>query len=292
MIPDWLDRAAYPFRSRWWETEAGRLHYVDEGEGPPVVFVHGVPAWSYSFRGAIRHLRSTHRCVALDHLGFGLSDKPTDWPYRPEALASHVESVIEGLGLQKLTLVVHDWGGPLGLAYALRHPENVSRLVLLNTWMWSARGDLRARLTASILASPIYGLLEDRFAVTPRLFTRMAVARRDRISAATFRHLEAPFRDRGDRAGLRALVRAIRDADDWVGSLWEERARLRRIPALVLWGMKDPAFPPRYLRRWEEVLASARIRRLHQVGHYPHEEEPEEVCRSIASFVRDDTAPA
>lgn len=179
----WLNRREYPFRSRWWHTDAGRMHYVDEGSGEPIVFVHGVPAWSYSFRDLIRRLSHTHRCVAMDHLGFGLSDKPAGWPYEPQALAAHLEELITGLELRNLTPVVHDWGGPLGVAYALRHPRNVARLVLFNTWMWSAEGELRARIIAWLLASPLYLALEDRFAITARLFTRLAIGADRTLSA-------------------------------------------------------------------------------------------------------------
>ncbi len=291
-LPEWLDREEYPFRSRWWQTDEGRMHYIDEGAGPPIVFVHGVPAWSFNFRVMVRGLSSRFRCVAADHIGFGLSDKPTRWHYDPAALAAHTEELIEGLGLRDLTLVVHDWGGPLGLSYALRHPDNVARLVLLNTWMWSSDGDLRARLVARLLASPLYLALEDRMAITARLFTRLAVARRDRISPGVFAHFEGPFRRRDDRAGLRALVRAIRGSDEWVGSLWEERERLRDVPALVVWGMKDPAFPPRYLSRWEALFARARIECLTGVGHYPHEEAPEEVLCLLEEFVKSEEPPS
>jgi haloalkane dehalogenase len=281
----WLNRREYPFRSRWWRTEAGRMHYVDEGSGDPVVFVHGVPTWSYNFRGLIRRLAGTHRCVAVDHVGFGLSDKPPNWTYEPQELVRHLEHLVTGLGLRNLTLVVHDWGGPIGLAHALRHPDNVARLVLFNTWMWSAKGDLRARMIASLLASPLYMSLEDRFATTARLFTRLAVARRGTVSAETLRHYVEPFRRRQDRAGLRALVRAIHRSDAWVGSLWEERRRIAHIPTLILWGMRDPAFPARYLERWTALFQSAEVHRLEAVGHYPHEEAAETVEQRVGRFL-------
>lgn len=282
--PTWLNGSEYPFRSRWWRTPEGRVHYIDEGEGDAIVFVHGVPAWSYNFRHQIRRLSQTHRCVAMDHLGFGLSDKPDPWPYAPQHLAQHVEGLIDGLGLERVTLVVHDWGGPLGLWYALNNRGNVARLVILNTWLWSAVGDLRTQAVAWFLASPIYAALEDRMAITTRVFTRLAVARRDRVDAGTFVHFEAPFRNRAGRAGLKAMVRAIKTSDPWVGSLWEERRALRSIPTLILWGMKDPAFPPRYLKRWVDLFTEAEVHRLSGVGHFPHEEVPDRVTTSIEEF--------
>jgi haloalkane dehalogenase len=284
--PDWLDRSAYPFTSRWWDTGAGRMHYVDEGSGEPVVFIHGVPTWSFNFRHLLRHLSLTHRCIALDHMGFGLSDKPERGDtHAPEALASHVEGLIEGLRLRDVTLVVHDWGGPLGLAYALRHPANVRRLVLFNTWMWSAEGDLRAQFVARMLASPLYRVLEDRFSVTARLFIPLAMGERGALSREVHRHYIEPLRRREDRHEVWALVRAIRHADAWVGSLWAQRERLAGLPALVLWGLKDPAFTRRDLERWTALLRHAQVHTWPSLGHYPHEERPQEVCERIARFL-------
>lgn len=289
-MTSWLNRREYPFRSRWRETGVGRLHYVDEGEGRPVVFAHGVPTWSYTFRGLIGRLSASHRCVAVDHLGFGLSDKPPAGPYTPAALAAHFEELIEGLGLRDVTLVVHDWGGPIGLAYALRHPGNVSRLVILNSWLWPARGDARARTVAWLLASPLYLALEDRFGVTARLFPRLAVGRRGSVPEETFRHFVEPLRYRRDRAGSRALVRAIRRSDEWVGSLWAERQRIEGIPALILWGVRDPAFPARFLEKWTALFDAAEVHRLEGVGHYPHEETPDVVEDRVARFLSGPTA--
>jgi haloalkane dehalogenase len=283
--PHWLNRTEYPFKSRWWETSAGRIHYVDEGHGKPVVFVHGVPAWSYNFRLAIRRLSGSHRCVAVDHLGFGLSDKPRLWSYEPALMAQHLEDLIHDLDLRDVTLVVHDWGGPLGLSYALRHRANVDRLVILNSWMWSSDGDWRAQIVARVLASRLYGFCDEHFAITPRWFTRLAVSRRKAILEDTFRHFERPLARREHRAGLRALVRAIRHSDSWVGSLWSQRDQLRDIPALVVWGMNDPAFPRKYLDRWRKLFNDATVRPLPNVGHYPHEEMPEMVTNLICAFV-------
>jgi pimeloyl-ACP methyl ester carboxylesterase len=204
----WLDRRAYPYASRYRDTGAGRMHYIDEGEGEAVVFVHGVPTWSFNYRHLIRSLLPQYRCIAMDHLGFGLSDKPSGWSYAPEALAAHLEELIGGLGLKDITLVVHDWGGPLGLSYALQYPENVRRLVLFNSWMWPNEG-LRARLTARLLASPLYHVLEDRWGITARLFIPLAMAKRQALTPEVHRHYLEPLRNRADRQGCWALVRAI-----------------------------------------------------------------------------------
>lgn len=121
----WLDRAEYPFAPHHFESGDGRMHYVDEGEGEPVVLVHGTPTWSFLYsRHRIRGLSRTRRVIAPGHLGFGLSEKPADALYRPEDHARRLEALLEHLGLEGITLVVHDFGGPIGLSYALRHPAS------------------------------------------------------------------------------------------------------------------------------------------------------------------------
>ena len=137
---------------RYVETPAGRMHYMDEGEGEAVLFVHGTPTWSYEWRHVIRALRGGYRCVAPDHLGFGYSDRPTDFAYTPEAHAAQLERFVAGLALERFTLVVHDFGGPIGLPQALWHAGRVKRLVVMNTWMWSLADDSAIRRPARLLS--------------------------------------------------------------------------------------------------------------------------------------------
>lgn len=139
--PAWLDRTQYPFTSRWLELSAGRMHYVDEGDGDPILFVHGTPTWSFEYRHLVRALSLTNRCVAPDHLGFGLSERPESFPYTIQAHADNLAQFVERLGLRDLTLVVHDFGGPIALPLALKRPGIVRRLVIINSWMWPLDDD-------------------------------------------------------------------------------------------------------------------------------------------------------
>lgn len=111
---DWIDRQEYPFASHYLEVSSGRLHFVDEGSGPAAVMVHGNPTWSYLYRRLIKQLRPEYRCIAMDHIGFGLSDKPREWSYLPSDHAANLTALVDGLGLKDITLVVQDWGGPIG----------------------------------------------------------------------------------------------------------------------------------------------------------------------------------
>src|SRR5262249_47883068 len=118
-IPAWLDRHAYPFEHRWFTLGSGaRVHYVDEGTGPTLLFVHGTPTWSFEWREQIKALAPSFRCVALDLVGMGLSDRPADFAYTPEAHAAALSEFVNGLDLQDFTLIVHDFGGPIGLPLA------------------------------------------------------------------------------------------------------------------------------------------------------------------------------
>ena len=138
--PAWLDQTAYPFRSRHLSLSAGEMHYVDEGQGDAILLVHGTPTWSFEFRHLIAALSTRHRCVAPDHFGFGLSGRPRAFAYTPEAHAAALGEFVDRLGLDRFTLVVHDFGGPIGLPLALRPQAPVRRLVILNAFAWLLGG--------------------------------------------------------------------------------------------------------------------------------------------------------
>jgi pimeloyl-ACP methyl ester carboxylesterase len=155
-----IDRSAYPFTSRWIDLSAGRMHYVDEGKGEPLLFIHGTPTWSFEWRQLIQAFAPHYRCIAPDHIGFGLSDRPRGFAYTPEAHAQNLAEFVEKLSPEPFTLIVHDYGGPIGLPVCLRHPERVTRLILLNTWMWSFAGDpemeKKARIAGGSLGRFLY----------------------------------------------------------------------------------------------------------------------------------------
>lgn len=284
MTPAWLDRDEYPFESCWLEVEAGRMHYVDEGDGAPIVMVHGTPTWSFLYRHLVKGLRGRYRCLAPDHLGFGLSDRPAAWSYRPQDQARNLGRFIETLGLKDLTLVVHDFGGPIGLAYALDHPENVHRLVLFNTWMWSLRGDRRLEWSARFFDTRLGRLLYERAGFSFRVLWRTAVkdarAHAPRIRA----HYLVPLQDRATRHATWVYAHELLGASDWYGALWARRERIARIPALLAWGLKDPAFGAA-LPRWRSVFRRAEVLALTDCGHAPPEERAPEVLSVLERFL-------
>ncbi len=280
MIPPWVDRREYPFEPLGLDVEGGRLSYVDEGEGAPIVMVHGTPTWSFMYRHLIRALSPRYRCVAPDHLGFGLSERPADWSYRPSDQARNLARLIEALDLKDITLAVHDYGGPIGLAYALDHPENVRRLVLFNTWMWSFARDRHVEWPARILGGRLGRYLYEQRQFSVRVMLRHAVADRRRYTREVERH----YLDALDGHATWVYARELTGSSAWFDGLWARRDRIAGIPAILIWGMKDPAFA-RYLPRWRQVFEQAEVVQLADCGHAPPEERAPESLPFLTRFL-------
>ena len=282
----WVDRDAYPFRSRWLELPDGKIHYVDEGDGEPVLFVHGTPTWSFEYRHLIGALRGGHRCIAVDHLGFGLSDRPAAADYTPEAHAARLRAFVDKLGLRRFTLVMHDFGGPIALPLALDDPDRVERLVVLNSWMWSFADDPEMTKRARMVSGALGRFLYRRLNASLRLIVPSAYGDRRKLTKAIHRQYLAAFPDADSRERvLWALARALTGSSAFYEGLWQRRQRLAAIPTLIVWGMKDTAFRPHLLARWRRALPHATVVELAEAGHWPHEEQPEGVIGAVQAFV-------
>jgi haloalkane dehalogenase len=282
--PDWLDRGEYPFAAHTLKVEGGRMHYIDEGSGPTILMVHGTPTWSFLYRHLIKHLSQEYRCIAMDHLGFGLSDKPLGWSYRAADHARNVATLIEHLDLKDLTLAVHDFGGSIGLDYALDHPQNVRGLVLFNTWMWPL-DDPAAIRTGKLMHGPLGKLLYTRLNFSPRVIVKAAWGDKRSLTPALHRHYTAVHSTAQERYGMWMFAREVLDAAPWWQSQWERRARIADIPTLLLWGMRDPAIKPASLARWQSFLTDARTVTFPTTGHFVQEEQPAAVTAAMREFL-------
>lgn len=290
--PTWLDRSMYPFSSQLLALRAGRMHYVDEGRGDPILFVHGTPTWSFEYRHLIRALSTTHRCVAPDHLGFGLSERPRGFPYTPEAHAEVLAEFVDRIGLDDFTLVVHDFGGPIGLPLALAERSRVARIVLMNTWMWPFDDDRvmvrRARIAGGAFGAWMYRHLN----FSLKVLMPSAYGDRSKLTPELHRHYLEVFRDKDAREQvLHALACAINGSRDYYTSLLAEARRMRQLSTLIIWGMKDTAFRPTQLARWRELVPDAEVVTLANAGHWPHEEEPEAVIEAMRRFLHRTATP-
>jgi len=267
-------------------TAAGRMAYTDVGEGPPVVFLHGNPTSARLYRFLIRELSTSYRCIAPDYLGFGRSDAPDSFSYRPPAHAALVEGLLRRLAPTDLTLVLHDWGGPIGLSYALRRPDTVRRLVLLNTWSWP----LTHRPLVQAFGHVVGSSLGRRAVVQGNAFARLVmpatVGRGDAWVPPWVRRyaeaLDTPTR----RRACWAFARSLTAETGWLRALWTRRARLRHCPVLLCWGMADPAFGTEdVLTRWRTLFPEATVQRHPDVGHYVPEELGPTLVPTVEQFL-------
>jgi haloalkane dehalogenase len=267
---------------------------VDEGPPPgapvagTVVFAHGTPTWSFEWRHLIRALSPSYRCVALDHLGFGLSERPMGAEYTPEAHARRFRQWLDALALSDFTLVVHDFGGPIALPAALDEPTRLRGVVLLNTFMWDARTDPHLAKGGRIMGGRLGLFLYRHLNASLRILTPTAYADRKKLTRRIHDQYLAPFVgiDSRERV-LWALAYAILGSSDYYAGLWERRSALADIPSLIIWGTKDPAFHRPHLERWREALPRAEVIEL-PVGHWPQEEAPDEVARALGRFLARD----
>ena len=279
-------RHEYPFESHFLNVHGVRLHYVDEGAGDPVLMLHGQPTWSYLWRKIIPSIAASRRAIAPDLMGFGLSDKPPDRDYTFVEHAGMLERLIETLGLKDLTLVLHDWGGPIGLQYAVRHPENMKALVLVSTFAgtgfrapWWFRLPTRTPLLSDLLVR--------RF----NLFGRYAIrfGSLSRVPAEVLREYRERHPDYASRKGVAAFPKMLplSSGDEAWRPMAETRRRLTglKTPTLFIAGDRDP------VTRWLgldwilEAMPHARVEIVEKAGHYIQEDRPDELTRLILEFL-------
>lgn len=270
----------YPFESRWLDSSAGRVHYLDEGAGRPILMCHGNPTWSFLYRNVIHALRDRFRCVAIDMPGFGLSDRPLGYGYTPAEQAAVVGQLIGALDLRDLIVMGHDWGGPIGLAAACADPQRVSGLVLGNTWFWPS--DRRARVFSRVMSSrPLQRAILERNLFVERVLPA-GVART--LSAAEMEHYRAVQPTADARVAVAELPRQIVAARPWLAELAAAVPReLGAKPALVTFPLRDVAFPARtVLPRMRAAFSDIEVVELPEAKHFFVEDAPGEVAAAVA----------
>jgi pimeloyl-ACP methyl ester carboxylesterase len=278
----------------FYDRQGLKLHYLDEGSGDPVVMVHGNPSWSIYYRRLLEALKGDHRCIVPDHIGCGLSDKPDDsqYTFTLKSRVDDLEALLEHLGVnQNITLVVHDWGGLIGMGYATRHPEAIKRLVILNTAAFHlppGKKDI-PQLLHFCRDSKLGGYLVEHF----NAFSVGAS-----LIGCTWhpmnRHLRAayqfPYQAPGNRLATLRFIQDIPLAP--TDPAWDELHRIQdrvelfeQTPTLICWGMKDFVFDKDYLAEWERRLPQAQVHRFEQAGHYVLEDAAAEIIPLVQEFV-------
>lgn len=286
MAADW--RSLYPFTSQFLPWDGPRYHYLDEGSGLPLLMVHGNPTWSFYWRNLVLGLRERYRAVVPDHIGCGLSDKPADYPYRLTQHVANLVRLIEHLDLRSLTLLAHDWGGPIGLGAALQVPQRVARVILFNTGAYPPPYvPLRIRLCRTPVVGP---WAIRRWNLFARAALTMAVCRRERMTPAVRAGLLAPYDSWEHRVAIHRFVADIpltRRHPTWQ-ALAEIEAGLPTLadrPVALIWGMRDWCFRPACLERFVRVFPQAEIHRLDDAGHYVIEDAYERILPLVGQFL-------
>jgi len=282
-------REEYPFAPRFHAQPGGLQHYVDEGpiDAPPVLCVHGNPTWSFLYRRVVRELSPTRRVVAPDHLGCGLSEKPQGWSYRLADHVDNLERLVLALDLRRITLVVHDWGGAIGAGFAVRHPERIERLFVMNTAAFPAA---RIPRRIAVCRTPGLGPLMVRgLNAFAHAAVHMAVERPGAMTPAVRKGLLAPYASWGERVAVQRFVEDIPMSPTHPSYATLQRIdrglrRLRDRPVRLAWGMRDWCFTPAFLEMWERRFPLAETLRVEDAGHYLLEDAPERVIPWLAEW--------
>ena len=281
----------YPFESRFLDLQGLRYHYLDEGQGPPVVMVHGNPTWSFYFRKLVLALRGHHRVIVPDHIGCGLSDKPAEdrYEYTLKQRVDDLERLLDSLGVVKdVTLVLHDWGGMIGMAYADRRPERIARIVLMNTAAFLLPRTKPFPWPLRVARSRLGRQLVLRF----NAFSSTAswVGARKGLPREVRRAYVAPYDTAANRIATWRFVQDIplrpgEKAYELVAGVQSRLTRFRDRPALICWGERDFVFDRHFLREWGEHWPQAETHRFPEAGHYVLEDEAERIVPLVRDFL-------
>ncbi len=260
----------------------GKVHYIDEGIGDPILFLHGNPTWSFLYRGIVIRLKSQFRCIAVDYPGFGLSVRPEDYDYTAREHAGIVRDLVRHLGLQKLTIMGQDWGGPIGMRVALDEMPRLRALVMGNTWYWPLYA-WQAKTFAYIMSmAPMQSqILRNNFFVEKI----MPWGVKHPLADEVMHHYREALPTPKSRIGVAEFPRQLIEASSWLGDLADEvKDRLSNVPILLTWGLHDLAFPRPYMERFREDFRLAQVRRL-EAKHYIQEDAPGEIADAIEGFL-------
>ncbi|SHK33064.1 alpha/beta fold hydrolase [Desulforamulus aeronauticus] len=288
----------FDYPGRYIEVEGYQLHYLDEGAGEPLLFLHGNPTWCYMYRNVIGQLCQQHRCIALDFLGFGLSEKPTHADYSLPKQVTRLALFIEQLDLRNITLCVHDIGGIVGLAWAAEHKDVVKRLVIMNTvscvpevlgtprylppWSYLVLWPLRLPLVGEIMVQGL-NLLQ-------RVVMPLAFGNRRHFKRVVRQGYYYPYRTWSDRYAQLMTVRQIPilKSDPVYQLILETGKKLSgwQVPTQIIWGLQDPSSPAHLIRNTERILPNhKKSLLLAKAGHFLTEEQPEEIVDKIREFL-------
>ena len=279
----------YPFTSLYFDLNPYKLHYLDEGEGEVLLFLHGNPTWSFYYRSLIQNFQGRYRCVAPDHIGCGFSDKPQDYSYTLTTHIDNLEKLVGFLALKNITLMVHDWGGAIGMGLAVRKPELIKRLVLFNTASFLSM-DIPLRI--GLCRMPLLGTILIRYLnLFVRGVLRFGLKRRKRLTQNVRAGYLAPYDTFENRIANLKFVQDIpmEQAVPSYSVIQYIERNLKQFdgyPILIIWGSEDFCFNVKFLNKWREIFPRAEVREVCNAGHLVVEDASDEIIPWIEGFLR------
>src|SRR5207248_4937417 len=284
-IKDEIFEGLFPFAPHYYSHHGMEMHYVDEGSGEPVVMVHGDPTWGFLYRNFIPLLSQRYRCIVPDQMGMGKSAVPQERSlYRLEQHRANLEALLLDLNLYDITLILHDWGGPVGLGFATRYPERIKRLVLMNTWAF-----------APWPGGPFPRLLEiirsergEAFVLRKNSYLEPALIgttyHSEKLTTSVLEAYRAPFSTPESRLAMLCWSRDIpvQESDvSYAEMKYIEKglSQFSEIPILLVWGMRDPVLSPEVLQRWQRLYPHARTYEMEDASHFLQEDAPSNIVQ-------------
>lgn len=271
------DRSLFPFESKWFQSSVGRIHYIDEGSGTPIVFFHGQPTWSFLYRKIVGRLADRFRCIAVDYPGFGLSVRPDGYGYTPAEHARVIGELLDAISLDEFVIMGQDWGGPIGLSIAAERADRVKGLVLGNTWFWPVPP--AARFFSKIMST---GFMQ-RQIIEKNFFVEKIMPRvmNTKLSELEFNHYRMAQPTPELRRGVGEFPRQLTRSESFLAALEREvLSRLASKPSILTWGMGDFAFR-QYIPKMKRRLPDAEFIELPKARHYIQEDAPDEIASAI-----------
>ena len=275
----------FPYEPHYMEVNGFSMHYVDEGEGEPIVCFHGEPDWGYLYRQFIKELSKTNRIIVPDMMGFGKSDVPQDKAYILEEHVDNVKKLLLNLDLKNITIVVQDWGGPIGFGFAVDYPERIKRLVIMNTSIGVMKEE----------AKPWYHYMEkkgtyEEFLKDPANILQMGMVHKEKLTPTVLRAYNAPFPSDEYYIGVLAWPKDIPVGEDHPSAkaMMHIRNNLDRLSdkdKILIWGMKDPIFPKWMTEWWNKIYPGIETHKIVSASHFLQEDAPEEIIALITQFL-------
>ena len=280
--PAWFDAELLPYGSSWVTAAGQDVHYLDVGSGPTLLMLHGNPTWSFLYRRMIERLSGRFRCVAPDLPGFGLSTAAAGYGFTAAEHCSVVESFVKELDLRGITMIVQDWGGPVGLGAAVRDPQRYERLVIGNTWAWPSGWWTRS--FGQVMGGPVTGeVLNQRLNLMLSMMLPFMMRRR-KLTDAELAMYRGPFPTAESRLPVRVLPREISAARPFLQDLEQRLSTIRDLPSLLLWADADIAFRAGERRRWQQILTERSDHLLAGAGHFWQDDAGEEAADVLAEW--------